>query len=69
MILSLSYNIQQIIVIKKSKKQNQNKKYKCNSERMEQDARGKNQNITFIANNLVEGPQQLNCNCKTKTIL
>lgn len=41
MILSLSYNIQQIIVIKRSKKQNQNQKYKCNSERMEQDARGK----------------------------
>lgn len=69
MILSLSYNIQQIIVIKKSKKQNQNQKYKCNSERMEQDAREKNQNIPFIANNLVEGPQQWNCNCKTKTIL
>lgn len=29
----------------------------------------KNQNIPFIDNILVEGPQQWNCNCKTKTIL
>lgn len=69
MILSLSYNIQQIIVIKKSKKQNQNKNINAILKEWNKMQGEKNQNIPFIANNLVEGPQQWNCNCKTKTIL
>lgn len=55
MTLSLSYYNQQIIAIKKNKKQNQNKKYKCNSERMDQDARGKKSKHTLYCQKFGRG--------------
>lgn len=70
MILSLSYYNQQIIAIKKKTK-NKIKTKNINAilkEWIKMQGK-KNQNIPFIAKNLVEGPQQWNCNCKTKTIL
>lgn len=43
------------MLLKKNKKQNQNKKYKCNSERMDQDARGKKSKHTLYCQKFGRG--------------